>query len=158
MRREPVLLLVLAMVCVGLAVVLWKEIEQGNAAAPAAKRVAASRGEETAAVAPPQMPPLEAYADILDRNLFDRSRRVPGVEAEEPPASAAEPLPLVLTGVVITPQTRFALLTDNTPDNVVRLKPGESFGRWVLVEVRRDGVTLRRGTQFRELPLHEEQK
>jgi hypothetical protein len=145
-------------VCAILVVLLWLQLEQGTVQAGRAQAVPAP---DTAQVVSPrfEFPPLEAFNEVVERNLFDRSRRPPGGEhSEQAEAAAREPLALTLTGVVITPQTRLALLSDNTPDNIVRLRPGESFGRWVLVDVRRNGVTLRSGTERRELPLDDEQK
>jgi general secretion pathway protein N len=158
MTRERLTLSGLAAVCAVLAAALWLEIRDGGQAGDAQAQRDPAMSRPSLEAPAFNFPPLEAFSEVVERNLFERSRRASGERTEEAGAPAHEPVALTLTGVVITPQTRLALLSDNTPDNVIRLRPGESLGQWVLVEVRRNGVTLRKGTELRELPLDEEQK
>jgi hypothetical protein len=96
-------------------------------------------------------PPLQQYTEVVERTLFDASRRALPEESEEAPAAAAAELrDLVLTGVVVTPQAKIAFFRDKTPNQIIRLEPGEAFGKWVVADVRAHGVTLRRGAASRE--------
>lgn len=146
----------LAGVCAFLAAVIALELapepgiaqaEAGVAKAPRAP--AALPGEITA------LAPLPQYAAIVERPLFDASRRPPPLAESGTPAVAADLRQLTLTGVVITPHSRFAIFQDKSPAQISRVAQGMAVGGWTLEEVRADGVVLRRGTARQRLPLYE---
>jgi hypothetical protein len=100
-------------------------------------------------------PPLAQYNEIVERTLFDATRRAAAEEADEAPAAAAADLrEYVLTGVVVTPEAKIAFLRDKQAA-VLRVEPGGTLGKWLVAEIRENGVTLRRGTATRELQLYD---
>lgn len=151
----------LAGLCAVLIALIWYEVEQGGLPHPSSAPGEAANAKPDAQPIALQsatfaLPPLQQYSEIVERTLFDASRRSPPEEPDEMPAAAAAELrDLTLTGVVITPETKVALFRDKTPTQVVRLEPGGAFGKWLLVDVRHDGVTMRRGTTTRDLLLYE---
>jgi len=84
-----------------------------------------------------------AYAEIVHRPLFSRDRRPPSVTAPStvarPPAAIRE---LRLTGIVIGPDTRTAILSDGKRKQEVRLSKGEAYKGWTLQELADDGVVF----------------
>ena len=97
-------------------------------------------------------PPLEAFAEVVERTLFEPSRR-PSRQGGVVAGRVADAGALALVGVVIGPEGPLALLRDGASP-AERLAPGASLGDWVVEEVRSDGVRLRRGGETRELLLH----
>jgi len=96
--------------------------------------------------------PLEAFAEVVERTLFEPSRR-PSRQGGASAGRAADAGALALVGVVIGPEGPLALLREGASP-AERLAPGASIGEWVVDEVRSDGVRLRRGGETRELLLH----
>lgn len=99
---------------------------------------------------PFQMPPASAFADIEARPLFNDDRKptpldaTAGDIAEEAPAN---PLNVILTGVIVTPELRIAMLRDNARNESVTLKVGMPLegdqASWTLIEVKPQGATFR---------------
>lgn len=94
------------------------------------------------------LPGLEIYDDLVQRPLFAEDRRpepkAPLAEGEpEPEAPPAVPLNVALTGIIHTPNTRVALVRDNSSGRSVNLQermplPGDQ-GSWLVktIEPRR---------------------
>ena len=102
-------------------------------------------------------PPPAHYSEIVERTLFDPSRRPAPEEPEEMAAAvSAELREFALTGVIITPESRIALLRDRTP-NPLRVEQGGTVGKWLLAEVNETSVVLRRGALSREISLYEDE-
>jgi hypothetical protein len=145
--------------CAFLAATIWLELEPGRflmrpdtAPEPAAN--AKSVNPKASAPGTFAFAPLQQYSEIVDRTLFDASRRSPPEEPEDAlGAAAAELRDLVLTGVVVTPDTKVAFFRDKTPTQAIRLETGGAFGKWVLTDIRAEGVTMRSGATTRELLL-----
>lgn len=92
-----------------------------------------------------EMPSFDHYVEITQRPLFADDRKpVPPDEAGDGPGAeeqAAPPVPLsiALTGVVITPEVKVALLRDLSTNKSVSVRegmplPGNQTG-WTLVEI-----------------------
>jgi hypothetical protein len=151
----------LVVLCLVLAGVLAAQLNwpQGAASAepaPEAGNEATQAG--TAASVPASgtltVEPLEKYREIVDRPLFHVSRRPTLQDAEDTATAAATELRnLTLIGVLISPETKLAIFRDKGPQPL-RLEAGANVGKWSLVEVRGDGVTLRRGGETYVIPLH----
>jgi general secretion pathway protein N len=93
--------------------------------------------------------PADALAEVLDRPLFNPSRRPfkpPPVIAPPPPLPAPEPVPepldITLTGVLLSKSGRLALLKENGSGKMLRLKEGQSFEEWTLEAVGLREVVL----------------
>ncbi|MCB1823164.1 MAG: hypothetical protein KDJ54_00660 [Candidatus Competibacteraceae bacterium] len=128
---------------------------------------AASRPPELPSVEPMrlfQLPPLNQYGEIVLHPLFIAAREPeppPPDEAspEEPSASPGLEQKLTLLGVMITSNTRKALLRSEEPNaKTARMSPGETIGEWRLEAVFSDRVVLRKGQSTQALPLIRPQK
>ncbi len=91
--------------------------------------------------------PVEAYADIGERPLFNADRRpLPfddpkqdaGGEGETPPPAA--PLDVVVTSIVMTPALQLAIVTDTRSGKSISVKVGQSLdgdlAGWTLKELQ----------------------
>ena len=154
LTRSKIVSLCLSGSCVVLGLVIVGEIASGF-------------GEATGGTAPnttadvlPQLPSgtfdlptLDAFAEIVDRPLFNPTRRP--LEADPGP-SAAVPTPppdWTLIGTVITPNKRSALLWSPRSREFFRLEPGMTNGGWELSEIGPDEVVLQRGATRHQLEL-----
>lgn len=92
-------------------------------------------------------PPLTTFAAIDQRPLFNEDRRPAPVEAtaatDAPPQV---PLNIQLTGVIVTPDTRIALITDKTRNQSLSLKVGMPLegdqAAWTLVQINPRSVVF----------------
>lgn len=99
-----------------------------------------------------ELPPVTEYAEITARPLFHEDRRpepeqvAQDGEDQEPAQSAAlEPPPVRLTGVIITPNARVAMLDHNRRNEQLSLKPGEHLEGWTLESVDERRVVFASG-------------
>jgi len=98
-----------------------------------------------------KLPPESSYADTDARPLFNEDRKpTPDTPDEQAaPAPPSAPLNISLTGVVLTPKMRMALIQDKSKNNSISLKEGMPMpgdqGGWTLTEVRQ------RSAVFKEL-------
>ncbi|WP_257385679.1 hypothetical protein [Tahibacter caeni] len=94
------------------------------------------------------MPPNSEFAEVRQRPIFNEDRKpTPIVETakDEPPPSV--PLNITLTGVVLTPDVKLAMVRDNAKNEAVSLRigmplPGEQQG-WTLTEIRARSVVFK---------------
>jgi len=144
----------LLLLCGGLAAVIADRLQDGRPSAGA--ETAAGDAVELAAPTMPQyeLPPLEAYPELLDRPLFSSTRRP--VEADDAPVQAAvtsQGLDVVLTGVIIADGNKVALIVPRNTAKPVRLIEGQGYQGWTLSEVQSEGVIFRQGTRAQILEL-----
>lgn len=157
LARLGALRLGLAGLCACLLAVIALEISPEPGIAQAEAGVAGAPGPAPVAL-PAELAalaPLQHYAAIVERPLFDASRRPPPIEESATPAVAADLRQLTLTGVVIAPDARFAIFQDQSPARTVRLARGTRVGEWLLDEIHPDGVVFRRGGARQRLALYE---
>ena len=92
-----------------------------------------------------QLAPFYEYAVVADRPLFNPDRRpLPPSDAAPtdaaPPPVVAAPLDIVLTSVIVTGETRLAIVSDRAGGKSQSLKVGESLAgeqsSWKLVELQ----------------------
>ncbi|MDN5923920.1 MAG: hypothetical protein L0H70_02845, partial [Xanthomonadales bacterium] len=96
------------------------------------------------------MPTFDAFAEITERPLFSMDRKpVAADEAQDPnaaPAPPPVPLQVTLTGVIITPDIKLAMLHDKTTNKSVSLREGMPLGGnqagWTLVKIEPRKVTF----------------
>jgi len=151
----------LIVLCAILIAVISLEFYQGAGVVHADGRMGATAPGSASSPLPAatiSFPPLRKYAEIVQRPLFDVSRRPPPREAKTTPVPTKELRHLKLTGVVITPDKNLAIVRDKTPSDRLRLEQGMAIGGWSLDEIRVDGVTFRKGAATHELLLHEEKE
>ena len=108
------------------------------------------------------MPPLAAFAEIIERPLFMENRRpyvAPApvaVRAPEPAPAPVEPditEQISLRATIIIGEKRIALVQDLAVGKQRRLKQGESFNGWTLTHVETDGISMQKGEETRQIAL-----
>ena len=94
------------------------------------------------------MPPDSEFAEVRQRPIFNEDRK-PTPIAEEKQIEIAQvvPLNITLTGVVLTPDVKLAMVRDNAKNEAVSLRigmplPGEQQG-WTLAEIRSRSVVFK---------------
>ncbi|MDE2583164.1 MAG: hypothetical protein KGL52_16125 [Rhodospirillales bacterium] len=97
----------------------------------------------------PAMPALAALGSFTDRPLFWASRRPPRRVA----AAASGTVGLVLSGVIISPSEKYAILarTDGKPP--LRARVGQEAAGWRMAAISPDHVVLRNGDRRLVLKL-----
>lgn len=118
------------------------DVPAGSAALPAA----------SSSPVPGVAPPLQRYAEIWQRPLFNVDRR----PLPESDGDAAVTLgDLQLTGIIITPDLRMALLRDRNNGREVRVREGGRLpsGGWTLQTLKPRSAVFAGNGQRTELPL-----
>lgn len=102
------------------------------------------------------MPPMDHFVEITQRPLFAEDRKPIPPDAEGGPdggdqAAPTTPLQIALTGVIVTPEVKVALLRDLTNNKTVSLRegmplPGNQSG-WTLVEIHPRKVVMTDGSK-----------
>lgn len=136
-RADRIALLCAALLAVGTLL---------RAALPALAGEAAAPLPDPAPVAAPQtLPPLDAFADVLQHNPFSPSRTAGAGAANQ--LGGAQ-----LVGIVLSGSKRAALvrLADGTTKSI---PPGGAVAGWTLVSLDKDHATLRRDAASTTLTL-----
>ncbi len=90
------------------------------------------------------MPPIEDFAESVERPIFLATRRPRAGPAPEEAPPAPTALSFVLEGVVITSARRWALLRPEGGGDIIRLAEGDQVGGWQVIAIHPDKVSLRR--------------
>ncbi len=136
----------------GLAVLLYYELNALETSAdpekPAAARMVQSLPRERTFA----MAPIEKFSAIIERPIFSPIRRPatkqPGSEEQQQRSN------LALFGIAISAGERIALVGVERGTGLIRMKKGEAFSGWVLVDIERNRVLLRKGTVDEALELN----
>lgn len=94
------------------------------------------------------MPPDSEFAEVRQRPIFNEDRKpTPIVEDVKTDIAPPVPLNITLTGIVLTPDVKLAMVRDNAKNEAVSLRvgmplPGEQQG-WTLTEIRARSVVFR---------------
>lgn len=106
------------------------------------------------------IPPLQYYTAITDRPLFYEERKpIVFTEPEKKKAKTSlikkrtKPDQYYLSGIIITPDSRLAVIRDATGKNTERLSMGDTYSGWTLTQIDPLKVTLRKGDQEKVLEL-----
>ena len=98
------------------------------------------------------MAPIEKFSAIIERPIFSPIRRPatkqPGSEEQQQRSN------LTLFGIAISAGEQIALVGVERGTGFARLKKGEAFSGWVLVDIERNRVLLRKGTVDEALELN----
>jgi hypothetical protein len=94
---------------------------------------------QTANVAAPQPQVAVSRTAMLDRPLFDPTRRPPPLTAQNPPAPAEIPR---LTGIMLTPSQKIAVFAPVTGAPIVVNQNGR-FGPFTVLAISGDNVTIK---------------
>ncbi len=114
--------------------------------------VAAATGEyELASVPSFQPAPYASLSEIIERPLFSEGRIPPEKPDDNPKTAIRTPLKLKLEGVVISPESKVAIITDLQTKELLRLSQGMSHSNWKVTAVDKESVTIQQGA--REITL-----
>jgi len=125
-----------------------------DGSAPSDLPSAASIQGEVVALAPQTQ-----YREVSDRPLFNEDRKPgPPDEPVETIEKTVQPLNVTLTGIIITPQLKLAMLKDNAKNVPISLHEGMPLpgdqSIWTVVEIQARKVILKSGNnETNELPL-----
>jgi hypothetical protein len=103
------------------------------------------------ATAPFVLPPLESFSAITDRPLFTQSRRPPAIQAST--ASVGTAASFVLAGIIISHESREALIIHGKPPIMSHLQEGQAIDGWTVMAIDQDRVILGNGEARYELKL-----
>jgi hypothetical protein len=164
LRGATPLLLALTLTLAGVVgVEAWFALGPGAGSPALDVKPRPPRADSLPAVPPPRqfaVPPIDAYQEIVTRPLFAETRRPPE-ESPEPAGEEvatpvpAQPLPdgLRLTSVVLTEDTRMALLQDPRSKRLARLRVGQEFEGWRVAEILPGRIVLEQNGNRETLEL-----
>ena len=144
--------LLLFLACLGLSGIIAAEISTPSLALPdPAAEPSATRAKNVAADGPVpfSLPPLQTFASVNERPLFSQSRR-PAPQSDDTLGPWSS---LVLAGIIISPESREALILHGKPPTVVHVQEGQDIDGWLVTSILPDRVVFRGGTTEHELKL-----
>lgn len=97
--------------------------------------------------------PLSDYLSIGERPLFTSDRRPFVFVAEASPVPAGPRVEFELAAVIVTRDTRLALLRSNLTPTTQRVAPNQTIDGWTLSEVTPDSVVLSQNEVSMTVPL-----
>ncbi len=95
------------------------------------------------------MPPLQRFAVVTERPIFSPDRRPPQHSDDTTGAWSS----FVLAGIIITPQSREALVLHGKPQTVAHIREGQALDGWTFTSIYPDRVVFRNGPNEHELRL-----
>ena len=152
MISPRLLIALLALLCgawVGLAVA---ELRGSGATAPEASGPSASASAKSEAAAPNpgfSLPALGSFAAVSQRPLFSPDRRPAARSADNSGAWSS----FALAGIIITPQSREALVSHGKPPAIAHLAEGQTIDGWTVSAIYPDHVVFRDRLTEHELRL-----
>ncbi len=140
----------LAVLCAVLAGVVVAELTGSNAttlAPPGSGAPAPSKIEPTAAKENFSLRALSSFANVTERPLFSPNRR----PAARPADSAGAWSSFALAGIIITPQSREALVSHGKPPTISHVAEGQTVEGWTVTAIYPDHVVFSDQTDEHEL-------
>lgn len=100
-------------------------------------------------------PPREHFAGVVDRPLFEPSRRpyVPSKMAP-PPTPDVEDVAITLIGTFLSQARRLALVKLGSQEGPITVHEGELLSSWRIERILSDSLLLRRNDQTRTVFLY----
>ncbi len=154
MRRQPLNMVLAAVIMVALVLAVWPWLGRDAASAPDASVVA---GISSSPQEEPQelawwrdLPPIGAMKETVQRPLFTSSRRprLPSGQRQQRVAGLAG---YVLAGVVIAGDTRIAMLRSRTGAGNLRVRTGDKVAGWTVTAIDSRSVTVIRDGEQRRI-------
>jgi general secretion pathway protein N len=106
---------------------------------------------------PFKLAPESAFVATQARPLFNEDRKPSPDEPDEPVQQASAPLNIALTGVVLTPNVRLAMIQDKVKNNSVALKEGMPMpgdqGGWTLTRINPRSAIFHEQTSGEEVEV-----
>lgn len=148
-RRLRAANILLALCCLGLSVLIYRQIERALSAPPPPEArpqvsLAAIKRAETRAAADDVFhpPPIAAYEEIVARPLFHSTRRPIAVRENGRRARAADDTPLHLTGIVTEGGETAAFFRVKGASRMVRVSLGGTVEGWTVEAIDGDSVVV----------------
>jgi len=144
----------LSSACIALSVLIAWQLKT-----PVSGRDSATVIEATAGALPPlsgsvySLPPLHAYAGLVDRPLFNETRRRPDVVPPRQSEQQRARPDWLLIGTVITSAKGSALLWSPRTNQFLHLERGMTEDGWQLADVTRNTVVIESGKARHELAM-----
>jgi general secretion pathway protein N len=152
MISARVVIALLALLCVALGGLAVAELSGSGASAPEASGPSASAAAKSDPAAPNpsfSLPALGSYASVSQRPLFSPDRRPAARSADNAGAWSS----FALAGIIITPQSREALVSHGKPPTVAHLAEGQTIEGWTVTAIYPDHVVFRDRLTEHELRL-----
>ena len=151
-RTRTMLIRLLGLAFIALACVIYAEISAFVTGDALEASDAASPNLPAPMSSPPlfAMPDSEALAAILERPVFSETRR----PSEHATNIRTRQVDFTLAGVVIAAGERSALIQPGNSRVIQRLKEGDDVAGWMLVEISRDRIKIRRGVVEAEMLIN----
>lgn len=145
--RDTVLLAVLAGASALSAAAI---LRTGEPVLPAPTPASAPEARGVEGFTLPSVPPvpLEALAEALERPLFTQPRRPPAA-----PVAAPSPLDATLAGVLTDGAEKLAIVLTAGAERAARLREGDLFRGWRVIEIDDYSVLLERDGRTERLVL-----
>jgi general secretion pathway protein N len=140
--------IVLGALCLGLGAIAASELT----AAPVMQEPPAPTPAKTPAASTPAsftLPPAQRFAVVTERPLFSPDRK----PLQRTGDTAGAWSSFVLTGIIITPQSREAMVLHGKPQTVAHIQEGQVLEGWTITSIYPDRVVVRDGINEHELKL-----
>jgi general secretion pathway protein N len=142
--------ILLGVLCLGLGALATTEL--GDAPVTARDQpppAAAGKSPATSAAATFTLPPLQRFGVVTERPLFSPDRKPPQHADDTAGAWSS----FVLAGIIITSQSREALVLHGKPQTVAHIQEGQALEGWTVTSIDPDHVVFRDGPNEHELRL-----
>ena len=150
MVSRRLMIALLGILCVGLAVIALAELTGSDATTPdPTGPTASSKGEVPAPDASFSMPALSNFTSVSQRPLFSPDRRPPARSADNSGAWSS----FALAGIIITPDSREALVSHGKPPTISHIAEGQTIEGWTVSAIYPDHVVFRDRLSEHELRL-----
>ena len=139
---------ILGALCLGLGAIAANEIT----AAPARQELPAPAAAKTPTASTPAsftLPPVQRFAVVTERPLFSPDRKPQQRTADTTGAWSS----FVLAGIIITPQSREAMVLHGKPQTAAHIQEGQVLEGWTVTSIYPDHVVFRDGINEHELKL-----
>ena len=147
-RLTPALAITCAVLAL-LLIILWAGLGRGvhwdDTAEPA--RLPPAR----AASPPPSVPPLQDFANVWEHPLFSPDRKP--IVGSSDSGEEAQSGNVELTGVILLPDLRMALLRERSGGRTLRIREGQSAGGVTVIEIKPRSAVVDAGGSRSELAL-----
>ena len=142
--------ILLGVACVALGALAATEI--GDAPVTARDQpppAAAGKSPATSTATTFTLPPLQRFGVVTERPLFSPDRK-PAQHADDTAGAWSS---FVLAGIIITAQSREALVLHGKPQAVAHVQEGQALEGWTITAIDPDHVVFRDGPNEHELRL-----
>lgn len=145
-KLSTITAMLLISICAGLAYAIFEDLNTHPTLPPI--KLAGTPSSQTAGPTPNGansvgLPTVSQLSAITDRPLFFQSRTIPEPPPGEPAGPTTQPkLGVTVSGVIITPTMRVALVRSPESKEVLLVSEGEKVGEWQMSQITPDSVFL----------------